>query len=216
MGCECTIGRPQGSPPGLISSKKNWFFVLKSDSMQYNLFDFLRSISDPRRGQGQRFSLEAVLGIIIMAILSGATGLRGIERFAKVNKSDLVDIFGFKHGVPTFGTFRSILSALDPQKLAASFQEWMSTYAGMDEVYALDGKVMRSTVVHPNDELHDFVNIVSLFGHKSGLVQAFEPFHIQAMREDNALRQLVDKLNLTGVTFTMDAAHTQKNFCLDS
>ena len=56
---------------GLISSKKNWFFVLKSDSMQYNLFDFLRSISDPRRGQGQRFSLEAVLGIIIMAILSG-------------------------------------------------------------------------------------------------------------------------------------------------
>jgi len=178
--------------------------------MQYNLFDFLKGINDPRRGQGQRFSLEAVLGITIMAILSGATGLRGIERFAKVNKPDLIDIFGFKHGVPTFGTFRSILSALDSQKLAKAFQLWMSTYSGMDDVYALDGKVMRSTVIHPNNELHDFVNVVSLFGHKSGLVQAMEPFHIQAMREDNALRNLVEKLNLTGVTFTMDAAHTQK------
>lgn len=46
---------------------------------------------DARRSQGQRFALTSVLAIVIMAIMSGETGLRGFARFAATNKKELID-----------------------------------------------------------------------------------------------------------------------------
>ena len=39
--------------------------------MDYQVSKFLGELSDPRRKQGQRFSLESLLIIILMGILSG-------------------------------------------------------------------------------------------------------------------------------------------------
>ncbi len=178
--------------------------------MQYNLFEFLGDIHDSRRSQGQRFALTSVLSIVIMAILSGEIGLRGFERFAASNKRELIDAFHFKHGVPTFGTFRSILLGINTVELAKKFKIWMSQYNFLDQSFSLDGKVLRSTVTHPNDSMHDFVNVVSVFGHQTGLVHTFNASHIKDMREAQAVRQLIKTLGITEATFTMDAAHSQK------
>ena len=54
--------------------------------MDYKLFDFFNSLTDPRRGQGQRHKLTDVLTIIIMAILSGHQGLKvACERPTRFN-----------------------------------------------------------------------------------------------------------------------------------
>ena len=178
--------------------------------MQYNLFEFLQGISDYRRGQGQRHSLDNVLSIVIMAIFSGESGLRGFTRFASSNKEELVSALNLKHGVPSFGTFRSILMGVNYIDLAEQFKAWMSKHHSLDTSFSLDGKVLRSTVSHPNDSMHDFVNVVSVFGHQTGLVHAFHAFRIKEMREAEALRVLLETLGMKGATFTMDAAHTQK------
>lgn len=178
--------------------------------MQYNLFEFLQGISDYRRGQGQRHSLVSVLSIVVMAIFSGESGLRGFARFASSNRAELVSALNLKHGVPSFGTFRSILIGIDYVGLAEKFRAWMSKHNSLDQSFSLDGKVLRSTVSHPNDSMHDFVNVVSVFGHQTGLVHAFHAFHIKEVREAEALRELLETLGMKGATFTMDAAHTQK------
>lgn len=188
--------------------------------MEYNLFEFLSGIADPRRSQGQRYSLDSVLAIVIMAIMSGETGLRGFARFAASNKTELIETFNFKHGVPTFGTFRSILLGINSIELAQKFKIWMSQYNFLDKSFSLDGKVLRSTVTHPNDSMHDFVNVVSVFGHQTGLVHAFDASHIKDKREAEAVRDLLNTLGIniknSGATFTMDAAHSQKKHLLSS
>jgi len=86
--------------------------------MQYEIVRFFASLSDPRRGQGQRNKLSDVLTIVIMAILSGYQGLKGFARFASSNQVELTEVLELKHGVPCFFTFRAILNGLDEQLLA--------------------------------------------------------------------------------------------------
>lgn len=180
--------------------------------MQYNLFEFLQNIDDPRRSQGVRFPLPALLAIIIMAILSGYSGLKGFARFAKSNAKELVSIFALKHGVPTFGTIRTILLSLDKEVLTREFGNWMRQYFPQDEPtwIALDGKGLNSTVSNAHESLQSFVFVVSAFAQKSGLVFGLTSFDNGKSGEGDALELLIQRLDLKGAIFTMDAIHTQK------
>lgn len=181
--------------------------------MNYNLFEFFSTLKDPRRGQGQRHSLQDILTIVIMAILSGHQGLRGFERFAQNNESELTEALNLTHGVPCYQTFQKVLNALNEQLMAQKFILWMSRYHTLfdDKFVALDGKVVTSTVNGGNTELQNFISVVSAFGHKSGMVYGMKPFENGKSGETQALRGLVKDLNLTDKTFTMDALHTKKN-----
>lgn len=181
--------------------------------MQYNLFDFLSLIDDPRRAQGQRHSLPTILGIVIMAILSGHQGLKGFARFAKSNAEELIPLFALKHGVPCFGTIRSVLMNLNKDALAVKFGDWMRPYASNEDEnwIACDGKGLNSTVNNPHDSLQSFVSVVSAFGHQSGLVYGMTAFDNGKSGECRALIELVETLGLKGAILTMDALHTKKN-----
>ena len=89
-----------------------------------SLPDFLKSLTDPRRKQGQRHQFDHVLSIVIMAILSGNQGIRGFARFAKANADDLDEVFHFKHGYPKFNTIRSVLMIIDHQQFISQFIIW--------------------------------------------------------------------------------------------
>lgn len=180
--------------------------------MKYKLYEFLKSLEDPRRGQGQRHRLEDVLVIVLMSILSGHQGLRGFTRFAKANEEELTEIMNLKHGVPCYYTFRSVISGLDEQILANQFINWMKNYISQeaDELIALDGKAIKSTTHGGNTKLQNFVSVVNAFGHQTGLVHGMESFQNGKSGEGQALRDLVEKLGFKGKTFTMDALHSQK------
>jgi DDE_Tnp_1-associated len=180
--------------------------------MQYNLFNFISELNDPRRGQGQRHSLENVLVIVLMAILSGHQGLKGFARFAKSNARELSEVLQLKHGVPTYGTFRSVLLGLDEHVLASRFITWVQGCHGSftDERVALDGKLLRSTGKGLNTSTQSFVSVVSAFGHQSGLIYGMLSFANGKSGEAEALRSLVGQLGLLDKVLTMDAMHTQK------
>jgi hypothetical protein len=180
--------------------------------MHYQIQDFYNSLSDPRRGQGQRHSLENILTIVLMAILSGYNGLRGFARFASSNEAELTSTLKLKHGVPCYYTFHSVLSSLNEQIMAQKFIDWMQTYPNLltDEYVALDGKVVASTVNGGNTSSQSFVSVVSAFGHQTGLVYGSQTFENGKSGENKALCDLIEKLGLKGTTFTADALHTQK------
>lgn len=182
--------------------------------MTYNLEEFVSTLIDPRRGQGQRHSLVNILTIVIMAILSGHQGFRGFERFAQVNSAELIGALKLKHGVPTYQTFHSVLTKLGWQMLSSKFGSWAQAYQveWPQEFIALDGKSVKSTVGGGNTDEQNFTAAVTAFGHQSGIVYHTEPFENGAAGgEVEALRRLVKKLALTGQVLTMDAAHTKKN-----
>lgn len=182
--------------------------------MQYKLFDFLKELKDPRRGQGQRHRLEDVMLIVIMAILSGYQGIRGFSRFAKSNEVELEQILSLKHGVPCFYTIRAVLIGLEEEFLAQKFAAWVQGYSMLpeDDFVAFDGKAVSGTSTGGKTTMQNFLSVVSAFGHRSGLVLGMKAFENGKSGEAEALRQLVSTLGFKDKVFTMDALHTQKNF----
>jgi hypothetical protein len=180
--------------------------------MNYKVLDFFNSLKDPRRGQGQRHSLQNILTIVIMAILSGHQGLRGFARFAASNESELTEVLKLKHGVPCYYTFQTVLTALNEQIVAQKFISWMRQYHAnlADTFVSLDGKVVTSTVNGGNTALQNFISVVSAFGHQSGMAYGMKSFENGKSGESQALRDLVSDLGLTDKVFTIDALHSQK------
>lgn len=180
--------------------------------MRYNLFEFFGSLSDPRRGQGQRHKFENILSIIIMAILSGHQGIRGFTRFARANATELTEALQLKHGVPGYSTFRSFIIEVNDQVLASKFIEWVKHFAPehADDVIALDGKAVRASISGGQTSAQNFVAVVNAFGHSSSLVYGMKAFENAKSGEAQALRDLIIQLGLKGKIFTMDALHAQK------
>lgn len=182
--------------------------------MQYQLFDFLTELKDPRRGQGQRHRLEDILLIVIMSILSGHQGIRGFSRFAKSNEAELVRTLGLKHGVPCFFTIRAVLVGLEESLLAQKFMQWARQCHAIKEedFVAMDGKAVSGTSSGGKTSMQNFVSVVSAFGHSSGLVIGMKSFENGKSGEGEALRCLVEELGFKDKVFTIDALHAQKNF----
>lgn len=180
--------------------------------MNYRIFEFTGQIQDPRRKQGQRYSLESLLIIILMGILSGHQSIKGLARFAKSNEEELKECLCLKHGVPKYNTLRDLLLHLDADLLASCFSNWVAQYHPdwSDEFIAFDGKAVRSTVSGGNTSLQNFVAVVSAFGHSSGMVYGMESYENGKSAETQSLRDLIEKLGLKDKVFTMDALHAKK------
>ena len=87
-----------------------------------NLIQCLREVPDYRRKQGQRYNNEAMLLIIIIAILRGHYAYREIARFCKFHESLLVSKFGFKNGrVPSHVTISAFIRNTDFSSIQAAF-----------------------------------------------------------------------------------------------
>lgn len=181
--------------------------------MDYKLFEFFDKLKDPRRTQGQRHTFRNIMTIVIMAILTGEQGFRGFHRFAKSNAEELNAVLDMKHGIPGYNTIRSALLSVDEQVLVKKFIQWTRNYLpdiATDEFVALDGKAVRATTSGGNTSKQNFVSVVNAFGHKSGVVYGMQPFENGKSGEAEALRDLVEKLGIRDVVFTVDALHSQK------
>jgi hypothetical protein len=176
------------------------------------LIERLQELPDPRRGAGQRHPLVAVLLMVIMGMMSGRYGYRELGTFMASNKSTFIDIFGLKHGVPSYVTIRTILQNISYASLNQIFEEWSKEHIGISakDWVSADGKAMKSTVVHAQDTWQNFVSLVSVFHQQTGTVLATSRMDNGKEGEIPTLQQLLEKLGLKGVVLTMDALHCQK------
>ena len=98
--------------------------------MKYKISTFFEQVPDTRIDKGKRYSMSQLLSIVIMAIISGEKGLRGIERFSKMSEPELVKGLKLKHGVPSYGTFHTLfenlnfeISSKQGDKILSSFRK---------------------------------------------------------------------------------------------
>lgn len=180
--------------------------------MQLDIVKFLGSLPDIRRHQGLRYPQDIVILMIIMAILSQHTGFRGYARFMKANKKELEAYFNLKHGVPSHVTIRSIIENISIKALTERFIAWMSEHVDItdNEFVSSDGKVLRSTVINPNDSMQSFVSIVSLFGQKTGLSYGMIAFENGKSYEGDYVKKLIGLFQHKGIIIDLDALHCQK------
>ena len=86
------------------------------------LFAALAEVRDPRRAQGQRYSMRHLLLFSVLAVLAGATSCQRIITFIGFQRDRLNAVFGacFRRA-PAVNTLRHLFLALGRDDLEAAF-----------------------------------------------------------------------------------------------
>lgn len=178
------------------------------------LIEALKSIPDHRRGAGQRYPLWVFLLLIILGTMSGYRGYRGLARFMERHQADLSQRLGLRRAaLPSYSTIRRLLLEIDFNAVADAFNTWAQA-AGLvrgGENCAVDGKSLRNTVRNAHQAEQTFVNIVSVFQLEQGIVVGQAAFDNGERSEIQVVYDLLERLQLSGVTLSLDALHAQKN-----
>ena len=173
----------------------------------------LGEIPDPRRAQGRRYPLPHLLLFSVLAVLAGATSYRGIITFLGVHRDRLGHVYGVRlRRAPAVNTLRNLFLALDPAALEAAFRRH-ARHLGRartdgPSAVALDGKTLRRSF----DRLHDraAAHVLGAFAADAALILGHREVP-EVPAEVQAVRALIRDLGLSGVIFTVDALHCQKN-----
>lgn len=133
-----------------------------------SLPQFFRQVADPRRAQGKRHPIEAVLAIASAAVLCGARGYKAISDWAQALGPKARARFRcrYRNGqyiVPSESILRDVLIRVDPLDLDQALQGWNAQYGAMDESLAIDGKTLGNAI----DEAGRQTHVMSVIGHQS-------------------------------------------------
>ena len=134
----------------------------------HSLPDFFKQIPDPRRAQGRRHPLMAVLGIATAAVLCGARGYKAISDWAQALRPRARARFrcrlrNGRYRVPSESILRDVLIRVDPVALDQAFQRWNAHYGQVDESLAIDGKTLCNAIDDAGRQAH----VMSAIGHQS-------------------------------------------------
>ena len=176
------------------------------------LDSFLFQIVDHRRAQGRRYELGHILLFSILAILSNATSYRKIHTFIVAHYDELNEIFDLNwKRMPAYTTIREIIQSTSGDELEKAFREYsktLDTSKAEKKLIACDGKVLRGSFDHFNDQ--KAIQILSAFTSDGHIILAHEEI-AEKTNEIPTAQMLIEKLGLSGHIFTFDALHCQKN-----
>jgi hypothetical protein len=141
--------------------------MLSADQMR-SLPVFFADVPDPRRGQGRRHPLPAVLAISAAAVLCGARGYKAISLWAQDLGQAARARFRcrYRNGryeVPSRTRIRDVLTRVDPDALDRALLGWNAQMAALDEGLAIDGKTMCNAVDAEQRQTH----ILGVVGHQT-------------------------------------------------
>ncbi len=185
-----------------------------ADILNSQLVQRLQSIRDYRSNRGKRYPLWVLLLVTVLGAMSGAQGYRALEDFGKRHYVSLCEYLGVSlNRMPSDTTLRRMFGSMNLSELTGQFNAWsQAQFAPMPgECLAVDGKSLSSTLTGHKESFQDFVAIVSVYSHQQRLVLAQKSYQNKAESEISVVQTLLETLEMTGVTFTSDALHCQKN-----
>ncbi len=128
------------------------------------------AVSDPRRTQGRRHPIRAVLAIAAGATLCGMRGYKAIGQWAQGLGQKGAQRIGCRRDpdtreylIPSVSVIRDVLMRVDPAALDRALGVWNTLWAARDRSLAIDGKTLRNAT----DEQGLQVHLMSAVGHES-------------------------------------------------
>ncbi len=121
-------------------------------SSPLSLLDILAEVPDPRHRRGIRHPLSAILGLAVLAMLSGCKSYQAIAPFGRDKGFALAQVLGFRRGkTPTKATYSILFRRLDVAAFEAALARWIARRLGDGEtaVIAPDGKTRMRIINEP-------------------------------------------------------------------
>jgi len=175
------------------------------------LFDLLGQIPDPRRAEGKRHPLPAVLSLLVLAMLAGMRGLQGVVEFGRNLSPDVVAALGFtRTKTLAKSTLSEILRAIDIETFESVASQWLQAQANRHgwTALAIDGKSLRGST----GEQLPAVHLVAGYAHEVQVVLAQLRVDSKT-NEHKAALELLGLLPLAQAVVTADAMFTHADFC---
>jgi hypothetical protein len=194
--------------------------ALQNPAAATDLISFLKALPDCRMRRGVRFPQWWMLLVAILAILSNQGSLLGMERFAKRHRKALNELLGTTIAKPpSDSTFRLLLAQLDIEGFEDLLQQWMAAQPGVAEsvdTLVCDGKTLRGSITETASGAAKFIAQVSLYSNSLGVAIAQSTYATDSGSEIQALRELLDRVELSGLLVQADALHANRPFSSSS
>jgi len=164
-----------------------------------------KQIDDPRRQWGNlRHKLSDVLVIAFCAIICGAQTYDDLAHFGKARYTWLSWFLNLPNKTPSADTFERVFEVLDPQVVAKKLRKIFQSEEVVGKIIAFDGKTMRGS----KNSSHCALHVLSAFLTDDQIVIG-EEIVDEKSNEITAIPLLLDEINVTGATVTIDALGTQ-------
>jgi len=180
-------------------------------SAPLSLLDVLANIPDPRHRRGIRHPLPAILGLAVVAMLTGCKSYQAIAQFGRDKGFALAQVLGFRRGkTPTKATYSVLFRRLDVIAFEAALARWIATRLSDEEmaVIALDGKTLRGS----RDGVVPGHHLVAAYAVAAAAVLAQVRVDAKT-NEHKAALQLLGILPVQGRIVTGDAMFCQRDLC---
>lgn len=198
----------------------------KDDPPMHWLYQALQALPDPRRKQGRRYELALILSLLVLAKLAGQKTLSGATEWIRHRGPQIAAGFGLHRSqMPCQMTYCKILARIETHRLdeilSTFFIRWEAQSRCGSEPsrlltpqgsawhahLAIDGKTLKATTheAHPVHQLSCYdVTTGSVLWHCN--VQ-------EKQNEISALKPLLTPALVKGRILTLDAMHTQREWC---
>lgn len=177
-----------------------------------SLFKALTTIPDSRRGNHLIYPLDYILLVVFTAVMSGFNAWSEIELYAKMYQQDLKRLYKritnntLTHYTPSHDTFAYVFRSLEPSHFQEAFKLWLAgVFSVLGQHISIDGKTMRGV---KNLELDSECHTVSAYI-KGLRVTLDQVFISKKSNEINAIKELLDLIDINGSVVTIDAIGTQ-------
>jgi predicted transposase YbfD/YdcC len=179
--------------------------------------DYIREklsiIEDTRHSGYVEHPLSDILIIIMCSVLCGLDGLAEMMVFAEKRKEFFRHKFKIKE-IPSKSTFSRILNMIDGDAVSKVIIEIMKEKAKLfrqvGNVLAVDGKAIRSTC--EKGKPHTALQILTAYMTESGVILGQKSIH-KKTNEIPVFQEMLNYLDIKGLTITADAMHCQKETC---
>lgn len=177
-------------------------------------------IPDPRRKQGTRYSVAAILSLAVVAVLANHTSVLAIAEWAARQSRHVRRALGFRRTTtPHQTTIQRLLARLEPADVAAAVERLFDPRTAGEvrqrgsQGVALDGKAQRGRLRHGATPTHP-IHAVSAFCHDLGGVLA--QLVVDAKQHEAELTvapQAIHQIDWQGRVLTGDALYCQQSLC---
>jgi hypothetical protein len=177
-------------------------------SKNKSLYEMFAELDDPRSPLGRRHSLQAILTLACVAMLSGARSLYAIAQFGRDRGREFAAALGFtREQTPCVATLHYLFIDLDPRQFERSLRRWTAQRAaGGWQAVSLDGKTLRGTQGHQLPGVH----LLAAYAHEAKIVLDQIPVDGQTNEHKTALK-LLNLIALKDKVVLGDAAFCQRD-----
>jgi predicted transposase YbfD/YdcC len=170
------------------------------------------NLSAPRMERTRKPELMNLLIIALCAALGGADSWVEVEEFGAAKLEffrSFLDLPDDPQAIPRPDPFGKVLAALDAVALERGLLNWVAAWCEdlAGEGVALEGKTVRRSLDRRSGQAA--LHLVRAWASETGLVLGQVATDVKS-KEITAIPELVERLDLTGATVTIDALGCQK------